>query len=142
MTLLRSGPSFASTYIDKIYSTYGILFHCRAQQAEEPWGALLAAFALVARHDPRPRVADAAANALLDCAAQHCQFWTQRVWAAVHARAVAYVLELPFAHLGQGSVVRPVFSMMCKGLLPGVHLISMHLHAHLNAPVVPPGIPR
>lgn len=29
------------------------------------WGTLLAAFALVARHDPRPRVADTAGAALL-----------------------------------------------------------------------------
>ncbi len=33
--------------------------------AAKAWGTLLSAFALVARHDPRPRVADTAGAALL-----------------------------------------------------------------------------
>jgi hypothetical protein len=68
------------------------------KQAEEaePWGLLLAAFALVARHDPRPRVADAAAAALLDAAQKHCALWGRPEWASMQGRALAYVLDLPF----------------------------------------------
>ena len=75
-------------------------------QAEEPWSALLGAFALVGRHDPRARVADSAASALLDCCCRHAGAWPGHVWRSVHGRAVAYLLDLPFARLAEGAVVR------------------------------------
>ena len=39
--------------------------------AARAWGTLLSAYALVARHDPRPRVADTAGAALLVCTSAH-----------------------------------------------------------------------
>ena len=39
--------------------------------AAKAWGTLLSAYALVARHDPRPRVADTAGAALLVSASAH-----------------------------------------------------------------------
>ena len=74
-------------------------------QADEPWSVLLGAFALVGRHDPRPRVADSAASALLDCCCRHAGAWPGHVWGSVHGRAVAYLLDLPFARLAEGAVV-------------------------------------
>lgn len=65
-------------------------------QVEEPWGHLLAALALVARHDPRPRVANAAAAATIVCVEKHCGGWPAAVWDSVYARALSYILDLPF----------------------------------------------
>ncbi|BDA49435.1 probable Brefeldin A-inhibited guanine nucleotide-exchange protein [Coccomyxa sp. Obi] len=65
-------------------------------EVQEPWGLLLAALALVARHDPRTAVADAAAAAALGCAQAHCGGWPGPVWASVHRRALSYIVDLPF----------------------------------------------
>jgi hypothetical protein len=65
-------------------------------------------------------VADAAAAALLECAGRHCQIWTRGAWASVHAKALAYVLDLPFARLSQGAVVRLIpFCFLPHGFGPG-----------------------
>ena len=66
-------------------------------QGEEPWGTLLGAFALVGRHDPRPRVADAAAAAALDTAARHAGVWTPRA-VGVRARALPGLPARPALH--------------------------------------------
>ena len=64
-------------------------------QAEQPWGRLARALAMVARHDPRPAVADAAAAVLLDVAEAHAGAWNQAAWTQVWAQGFAYALELP-----------------------------------------------
>ena len=52
--------------------------------AENPWGFLMGAFAEVARHDPRPRVADAAAAALAEVVEAHCRGWDEPCWQAAY----------------------------------------------------------
>jgi len=56
--------------------------------AENPWGFLMGAFAEVARHDPRPHVADAAAAALAEVVQAHCRGWDAPCWQAAHVRTV------------------------------------------------------
>ena len=46
----------------------------------------MGAFAEVARHDPRPAVADAAAAALVEVVQAHCRGWDAPSWQAVHVR--------------------------------------------------------
>ena len=48
--------------------------------AGHPWGYLAGALGEVARHDPRPAVADAAAAALLEVVAAHAGRWDQAAW--------------------------------------------------------------
>lgn len=57
---------------------------------------MLAALALVARHDPRPRVADAAAAAVVGCAEAHYGGWSAAVWDSVLRRALSYIVDLPY----------------------------------------------
>lgn len=70
---------------------------CRTALGEEesPWGLLSGALAVVARHDPRPPVADAAAAALVEIMEVHCSGWNVAAWDAVYLRGIAYMLELP-----------------------------------------------
>ena len=64
-------------------------------QADHPWALLLGSLAVVARHDPRPRVADAAAQALLEVMQDNCQDWDASSWRTSYERAVSYLFELP-----------------------------------------------
>ena len=66
-------------------------------QAQHPWGLLLGTLALVARHDPRADVADQAAAGMLECMRSHSTKWDGGTWHAVHAHAIAYLFEAPFA---------------------------------------------
>ena len=70
---------------------------------------MAAALALVGRHDPRATVADAAVAALLDMMVSHSASWDRDVWASVHRRGPAYVMELPFP-LGRADADRVVCS--------------------------------
>lgn len=96
--------SFGNKYLLCIVLSLTSFLTLWVQADEEPWGTLLSAFALVARHDPRPRVADAAGAALLDAAQKHCGQWNAVEWASVQSRAVAYVLELPFPRVSSAGV--------------------------------------
>lgn len=74
------------------------LFHFRNTSdggKENPWGLLSGSLAEIARHDPRPRVADAAAAALLEIMEVHSSKWDAASWNAVYLRGIAYMLELP-----------------------------------------------
>ena len=64
-------------------------------QADHPWALLLGSLAVVARHDPRPRVADAAAQALLEVMQHNCKDWDAGSWRASYERAISYLFELP-----------------------------------------------
>ena len=59
-----------------------------------PWDAVLAAFASVARHDPRPVVADAAAAAA-EAAAECAPRWSKAAWRAYGSHTLRYTLDLP-----------------------------------------------
>ena len=73
-----------------------VLTHRAARaQADHPWALLLGSLAVVARHDPRPRVADAAAQALLEVMQDNCKDWDATSWRASYERAVSYLFELP-----------------------------------------------
>ena len=60
-----------------------------------PWDAVLAAFASVARHDPRPVVADAAAAAAAEAAAECAPRWSTAAWRAYGGHTLRYTLDLP-----------------------------------------------
>ena len=66
-----------------------------ATPSTTPWDATLAALATVARHDPRPMVADAAAAALFEVAADVAPRWRAAGWRAFGGHAVRYCLDLP-----------------------------------------------
>ena len=90
-------------------------------QAQHPWGRLARALAIVARHDPRPAVADTAAAVLLDVAEAHAGSWNQTAWTQVWAQGFAYALELPDPRSGSGahhagpvSPHRPLSSCPCR----------------------------
>ena len=55
----------------------------------------MTALAMVARHDPRPPVANAAAAALLGLLEAHAEQWEGSVWDAAWQRGLAYLLEVP-----------------------------------------------
>ncbi len=61
--------------------------------AQHPWGFLMGAFAEVARHDPRPAVADAAAAALVEVVQAHCRGWDAPSWQAAHVRVSNLLLD-------------------------------------------------
>lgn len=73
-----------------------------------PWTALLGALALVARHDPRPAVADAAADTLLGIVAGFGRGWRRAEWAAAREAAVVYLLALPYPQPYAGAPVHTV----------------------------------
>lgn len=91
-----------------------------AARAQAPWVALLGGLALVARHDPRPAVADAAAGALLGALAGHGGGWRAAEWRAGRDAAVGYLLALPFPRLYEGAPR---------------HAARAHLHCLRNAPL-------
>ena len=62
---------------------------------EEMWSRLVTVLAMVARHDSRPPVADAAAAALLGLLEAHGEQWEASVWEAAWQRGPAYVLDVP-----------------------------------------------
>jgi len=64
-------------------------------QAEEMWSRLVTALSMVARHDPRPPVADAAAAALLGLLEAHGEQWEGAVWERAWHQGPAYLLEVP-----------------------------------------------
>jgi len=64
------------------------------------WDDALSAFAAVARHDPRPAVADAAAAALFEVCSEVAGSWSSSSssssgWRAFGGHAIRYVLDLP-----------------------------------------------
>ena len=65
------------------------------QESEEAWRQLTAIVTLVARHDPRPLVADTAAQSLLAMVQAHAQRWTPAVWNCVFDKGIAYLLDIP-----------------------------------------------
>ena len=55
----------------------------------------MGAFAEVARHDPRPLVADAAAAALVEVVEAHCRGWDEPCWQAAHVRSMPLGCRAP-----------------------------------------------
>ena len=78
------------------------------KRSAAPWAALLGALALVARHDPRPPVADAAADTLLGVVAGFGGAWRRGEWAVAREAAVVYLLTLPSAQPSAGAPVHTV----------------------------------
>ena len=80
-------------------------------RAENPWGLLAGALAEIARHDPRPAVADAAAAALLEIMEVHCSAWDSDAWNSFYLRGPGYMLELPDSLPSQtgGAVLKIIF---------------------------------
>lgn len=64
-------------------------------QLEWAWSHVAKVLALVARHDPRAAVADAAAAALVEILGEHHAKWDAQQWGAFWASGLAYVLTLP-----------------------------------------------
>ena len=60
-----------------------------------PWDEVWAAFAAVARHDPRPPVADAALAAALEVAAATAPAWPPAAWRGFGGGIIRYALDLP-----------------------------------------------
>ena len=78
------------------------------QDSEDAWRQLLAILTLVARHDPRPAVADAAAAALMQVIKTHSHEWQANVWSTALAKGIAYLLDFPKPHANLDTpVVRP-----------------------------------
>lgn len=55
----------------------------------------MAILTLVARHDPRPSVADAAAKSLLQIIQTHGSEWQPNVWPCALTKGIAYLLDFP-----------------------------------------------
>lgn len=89
MSSLQTTIILTQCYAVYIYRTLG------DDLVENPWGKLAGAFAEVARHDPRPAVADAAALALIETLKLHGDGWDVAAWDAVYLRGLAYMLDLP-----------------------------------------------
>lgn len=67
------------------------LWHLQAE-----WTTLFGVLALVARHDPRKRVADAASNSLLNIVkTRSSSSWNQDLWFMFWEHGVQYALDLP-----------------------------------------------
>ncbi|KAK9904753.1 hypothetical protein WJX75_001787 [Coccomyxa subellipsoidea] len=94
--------------------------------AEEPWGLLLAALALVARHDPRPRVADAAAAAVVGCAEAHYGGWSAAVWDSVLRRALSYIVDLPYPPSADEGGSTPAARRVLGWSVEGMRRIQRH----------------
>ena len=65
------------------------------QNSEEAWRQLLAVITLVARHDPRPVVADSAAASLMQIVEAHAAQWQADIWTCMLKKGMAYLLDFP-----------------------------------------------
>ncbi|KAK9804748.1 hypothetical protein WJX72_003264 [[Myrmecia] bisecta] len=96
--------------------------------ADHPWAQLLSAFAMVARHDPRPRVANECAHCMLEVLEGYSQAWDAAIWQVAHKAGIAYLLELPFPPTA-GSGAPKVVGWSVEGMAR----VHRHAAAHLPA---------
>lgn len=94
---------------------------------EHPWGLVLGQFATVARHDPRPEVADEAAAVLLEVIQAFSSQWESDIWQVVFTGALAYLFELPKSQLAADEDESAVVGWSVEGL----QRMERHGRSHL-----------
>lgn len=101
--------AFTYTLLIRIYERAIMSF---LQTSIENWRQVLAVVTLVARHDPRLKVADAAAGTLTTVIQTYGPAWQPAVWSFAWQKGFSYLLSLPPLHATpEEPVVRCAVSM-------------------------------
>ncbi|DBA73285.1 hypothetical protein WJX77_003623 [Trebouxia sp. C0004] len=95
---------------------------------DHPWGLVLGQFATVARHDPRPEVADEAVAVLLEVVQAFSSQWESHTWHLAFTGPLAYLFDLPKSQLAADEDVSAVVGWSVEGLL------RMERHGRLHLP--------
>lgn len=95
---------------------------------DHPWGLVLGQFATVARHDPRPEVADEAVAVLLEVLQAFSSQWESDTWHLAVTGPLAYLFDLPKSQLAADEDESAVVGWSVEGLL------RMERHGRLHLP--------
>ncbi|KAL0043362.1 hypothetical protein WJX79_002614 [Trebouxia sp. C0005] len=95
---------------------------------DHPWGLVLGQFATVARHDPRPEVADEAVAVLLEVLQAFSSQWDSDTWHLAFSGPLAYLFDLPKSQLAADEDESAVVGWSVEGLQ------RMERHGRLHLP--------